>query len=89
VSGIRRRYRAKPASNRNKGRSDGCEFVPSAENKGQRQATKDQKRADDAARILSLATVTGKFPTLIIDPPWPMQSSAVWPTASRSTSMRD
>jgi hypothetical protein len=38
--------------------------VASKENKGQRQAAKDQKRAEDVTRILSLATVTGKFPSL-------------------------
>jgi N6-adenosine-specific RNA methylase IME4 len=44
--------------------------VAKAEAKEERQAAKDETRKEDEVRILSLSQVTGKFPTLVIDPPW-------------------
>jgi hypothetical protein len=44
--------------------------VEKVEAKEERQAAKEEQRGVDAVRILSLAQVTGKFPTLVIDPPW-------------------
>jgi N6-adenosine-specific RNA methylase IME4 len=44
--------------------------VAKVEAKEERQAAKDETRKEDEVRILSLSQVTGKFPTLVIDPPW-------------------
>jgi len=38
--------------------------------KEERQAAKQETRKQDEVRILSLAQVSGKFPTLFVDPPW-------------------
>ena len=44
--------------------------VAKVEAKEERQAAKQETRKQDEVRILSLAQVSGKFPTLFVDPPW-------------------
>lgn len=50
--------------------ADAAKAVAKTEAKEQRQAGKEETRQQDTDRILSLSQVTGKFPTLVIDPPW-------------------
>jgi hypothetical protein len=44
--------------------------VAKVEAKEERQAAKQETRKQDEVRILSLAQVSGKFPTLFVDRPW-------------------